>query len=681
MPTPMDPVNADRFVNEAVPAPRQVPSQPLVGFKTNSDLDAEKAAQEAAAQPPAPVADEFAGRIRRCFDEARAARNDVEQDMLLDLRQRKGKYDPTTLALIQQHNQPDVYDNPTEVKCYALESWVKDILLFQPGTKPWGLKPTIIPDISPADQQQIVGAAMQWVQNFIAQNQQFPAEQQVFAMARMMRMQMERQRDLVALEKAERMEKQIEDQFEEGGFVDAFDDFLYNFATFPCAILKGPVIQSKEVPVWAPTLQLVDKLVKTIVSVSPLDCYPAPGATDTNDGAFIERKRYSPSKLRDLSKLPGYFLDEVLACVTEYDAGGLRFWTEIDAQRAELEDRKETDYRGYVEALEYWDRVDGKLLKEFYARHNETPPHTYEDGKNYAIQAELIGSHIVRIVMNPSPTGENPYSKVTFRKVAGSFWGRSLPALMRDKQKMVASITRNIAQNIADASRTRAQLDIARLAPGEVVTEDFPGKLWQTDSKGQNFSRNALEYFTPPLIAGELINIREAIVRQLDDDSGVPPYAYGNEKMAGAGRTLGGLQLLMGSASKGIRNAIHQIDINVLKPMVRRFWLHNMLYNPDESIKGDVNIVAAGALAMFEREEIQSRLTNLLGTTANQFDLQIMGIPGRAELLRQTFKAGDVDPEGIVPTRAQLEQQQQAQQQMAQQQQQIPAEAGERKVA
>jgi hypothetical protein len=163
--------------------------------------------------------------------------------------------------------------------------------------------------------------------------------------------------------------------------------------------------------------------------------------------------------------------------------------------------------------------------------------------------------------------------------------------------------------------------------------------------------------------------------KQADEVTGIPNYVYGSSGVSGAGRTASGLSMLMDNAAKGIKQAIASID-RVVSGGVNRLYIHNMMYDPDIYIKGDYNVVAKGALGLVAKEQLQLRRNEFLQATANPVDLQIVGMEGRAHLLREVAASLQMDTDKIIkePERlkfdaekaAAVAQQMEAQQQMQQ---------------
>jgi hypothetical protein len=107
----------------------------------------------------------------------------------------------------------------------------------------------------------------------------------------------------------------------------------------------------------------------------------------------------------------------------------------------------------------------------------------------------------------------------------------------------------------------------------------------------------------------------------------------------------------MGAAGKGIRQVIMHIDNDVVTPVVMRQFVYNMRYDEDESIKGDVLVVAKGAINLAVKETVNIRRIEFLNATANPVDMEIMGIEGRATILREVAKGLQMPVDEVVPSR------------------------------
>jgi hypothetical protein len=168
-----------------------------------------------------------------------------------------------------------------------------------------------------------------------------------------------------------------------------------------------------------------------------------------------------------------------------------------------------------------------------------------------------------------------------------------------------------------------------------------------------------------------------------DEYTGIPKYMTGDSAAGGAGRTASGMSMMMSNAGKSIKQVIANIDENVIRLAIERLYFYNMRYGDDPDLKGDVNIVARGATSLLVKEQAQMRQNQFLQIAlSNPITQQIVGMEGIAELLRQSAKTLDLNPDNIVPpveiikARMAQQQQQAAQQQAMLEQQGGQAQAG-----
>jgi hypothetical protein len=247
------------------------------------------------------------------------------------------------------------------------------------------------------------------------------------------------------------------------------------------------------------------------------------------------------------------------------------------------------------------------------------------------------------------------YCKTGYAPVPGSFWYDGVPDLMRDLQDICNASVRALVRNMSMSSGPQIVInDIQRLPSGEKVTEAFAHKIWQFVNYA-NSQLPALDFFQPKSNANELLGIYNAFSKLADDFTGIPAYVYGNERAAGAGRTAMGLSMLMTGAARGIKKVIARIDQDLVEQALMRQFELNML-NPavPEDYKGDVRVKARGILALIVKEQMAQARMEFLRSTANPVDLQIIGVRGRANLLRAAAAATQIPESDILPSDAEL---------------------------
>ena len=657
----------------------------LVVVKSNSQLDAEDAATLAAKaaveRQMLPVLTGLAGHVRKCWESARDAKQPIERDMLKALRQRTGEYEPEKLAEIRRTGGSEIFMMLTETKCRGAESWLRDILLDQ-GMVPFDLKPTPIPDVPPDYQQKVTELISQNVINAIQNNQPLdPVLMETFKEQATEDIRIKLMED--AADRAERMKRQIEDQFVEGGMVDGFNAFISDLATYPGAVLKGPTVRRVKQLDWGqapdgsytPTVQ--EKLLPTYSRVDPFRFYPEPGITKLREGYCIEHHRLSKADLADLLGVPGYD-DGAIRAVLEEGPSSEWLWS-AEYAKAELENKFSVwrDDNNKFDALEFWGAVSGQDLIDFGLDPEEVP----DPVKMYDACVWLIGNWVIKATLNYDPLGDKPYRMTSAVKRPGALWGVSYPELIEDVQAMCNAAARALANNMGLASGPQVEVSVDRLAEGEKVTKVYPWKIWQTVSDPLGSGQAAVRFNQPDDRSGALLGVYGQFARMADEQSGIPAYVYGDGQVGGAGRTASGLSMLMGSAGKGIRQTIMHIDFDVIGPIVRAQYNWNMQYIDDPLIKGDCEIIARGAVTLANREQLNVRRVEFLQATANPIDSKIVGPAGRAAILREVAKGLAMPVDDIVPTNEQLEvrdalERKAQEQQMAMQQEQgAPAPA------
>jgi hypothetical protein len=145
------------------------------------------------------------------------------------------------------------------------------------------------------------------------------------------------QLDRDAKQRCEAAATLIRDQNQEGGWNNAFKDFLWYFIRVKAGIIKGPTLTKKPKQVWQPdingsySLQAIDTLVNDVYCVSPFNFYPSRGMKTVNDGDIIEVHELTRQALSDLIGVPGYSDTELKIVLAKLHKGNLKArWLQID---------------------------------------------------------------------------------------------------------------------------------------------------------------------------------------------------------------------------------------------------------------------------------------------------------------------------------------------------------------
>lgn len=603
-----------------------------------------------------PVILGLTGYLRECWDAARIAKKPIEDIMIRALRQRNGEYEPEKLVQIQKQGGSEVYMMITEVKCRAAESWLRDILMDS-GTPPWDLNATPIPDLGPKQTKDLEDQFAERVLTMIQEMGQAPNKAEMAEIREMVSQDYRFKILQEAQLRADKMKHKINDQFAQGGWEQAFNDFISDLVTFPCAFVKGPIVRRQRVLGWK-----VDNMGKTIAEpterlgpeferIDPFKMYPEPGITTINEGYLFEHHPLTRMDLADLIGVPGYD-DDAIRKVLEIGNG--QSWINQDVEQLQEEEERKyyTEMRPteIFDALEFWGKVSGQMLIDWGLTEEDVP----DSAREYDANVWVVGNYVIKAVLNYDPLGEKPYAKTSFIKCPGAFWGKGIPEIIEDIQGVCNAAARALVNNMGVASGPQVEVNLERIPPNEDITQMHPWKIWQVTNDPAGSSAPAVRFTQPDDNASTLLAVYERFSRMADDHSGIPAYVYGDLNVQGAGRTSSGLSMLMGAAGKGIRQVVMHIDMDVVKPIVKRQFIYNMRYDEDESIKGDVEVVARGAVNLAVKETVNLRRIEFLNATANPIDIEILGKDGRASILREVAKGLHMPVDEIIPSREKL---------------------------
>lgn len=599
----------------------------------------------------APVIQSLVTHLKNCWSTNRMAKQTtVEERMLKCLRQKRGEYDPEIIEEIRKSGGSDIYMNLSSVKARAAASWLRDVLLGNRDEKPWSIDPTPIPELSEDIKNYVKVKAVQEAYKIETAGVAQIDEEVMRDIVKRTKERVVQEMIEEAKEAASRMEVKMEDQLVEGGFQKALSEFIDDLVTFPTAIMKGPVIRKRTVIAYDEAGEVTTKEVLKLEweRVDPFMIYPSPSATDVNDGNLIERHKLSRSDLNALKGVPGYKDSAIDAVLDEYGKGGLHDWLWVDTAKTVAEGKSTVHVMSdpeTIEALQFWGSVPGKLLKEWGLEE------VTDVSAEYNVECWLVGNWCIKATLNPDPLARRPYYKASYEEIPGAWWGNSVMDLVRPSQMMCNAAARALVNNMGIASGPQVYINVDRLPPGEDITQLYPWKIHQVTSDPFGSTAPPMEFFVPPSLAGELMQVYERFEVLADSYSGIPRYMVGESRGAGGAlSTASGASMMIQNAGKAMKQVVAYVDVNVIQPLIERLYQHNMRYSEDRDLKGDVSIVARGANAMMTKEQVQVRRNELLQIALSSPVVHgIIGDVGVAELLREGASGLEMDTDKIIP--------------------------------
>lgn len=583
----------------------------------------------------------------------------VRLEMVKNFRRVRGEYEPSKLAAIRAFKGSEVFIRVSENKCRAADSWIKDI--YRGDTDlPWAIEPTAISDLpnETVEQvsQEIQAQGMQMLQQ--AQMSGVPIDPMQISklMNQMQEDALKKASEKIKKDAKTRCDKAselIRDQNQEGGWSDAFKEFLWYFIRTKAGIIKGPILTNKKKTQWVPNemgtgfeITTIDTLANDVYCVSPFNFYPQKGMKKIGDGDVIEIHELTKQSLSDLIGVPGYNDQEINAVLDKYAKGDLKAkWFTIDDETAvkQIEHEKNLTTTPStpvtlnqsggetILAQEFYGTIPGRLLIEWGAE-GEIQPNT-----QYQANCWKIGEHVIKAVINPDSLGRKPFHVSSWAKNPAWIWGEGLVEFAEPLEDIINSITRALQNNIAIASGPQVEVNKDRCDDKSGL---YPWKRWESTSM-QMKEAPAVNFYQPNMHTQELINAWQFFAKVLDEMT-VPAYAQGASQSGVTAGTATVFTQLLAAASRSIKAVVANIDDDIITPYIQMCYDFNMKFSEDDSIKGDARAVAKGVSGLLAKEQQAQRKVEYLQVIANPVFSQILGQKNIGSILAQIAKSNDI---------------------------------------
>ena len=608
-------------------------------------------------------------------------KQEIEPRLVETARARNMEYSPEKLNEIKAQGGSELFMGIVSTKCRTATAWLRDTLLGTGSDKPWSIEATPVPEVPPELIDRLQGIMQQNLAQYYEMGGGEVSEQDLKQLASGMKDTAMREMKHDSDKRVERMEAKMEDQLLEGGFVKALFEFTNDIATYPYAVLKGPVPRKRKKLQWqngelVPTEVVRDEWER----VDPYKFYWAPWGDDIQNMPVIEIHHLTREDVEAMIGVEGYDEASVRALLADFGCEGFE-WLDRDGSDFEELEGKDFDEASsdLIAAVQLWDSIPGKMLLDWGLDEKDI-----EDPQlSYPCEVWMVGNVVIKAVLNYDPIGRKPYYVSSFEKVPGRIDGNGVSDLCMDAQNMCNAAARSLANNMGISSGPQVGVNVSRLPAGEDITQMYPWKIWQFQQSEYGDASPPINFFQPQSNASELMAVFDRFMDIADDITGIPKYMTG-QHVPGAGRTSSGLSMLISNAGKSIKQVISNIDHDVLNPMLERQYQRNLRYSNDPELIGDVQIVARGAASLVVKEAEAVRKTEFLRLVLESpVAQQIVGLPGTAELLRDLAGNLNTNIDRLVPSREDVQKQQEiaAQQEQEQMMMQMQMQHGQQQAA
>jgi len=437
-----------------------------------------------------------------------------------------------------------------------------------------------------------------------------------------------------AMVAAKKMEKKIHDQLNESGASKHLRSMAFEMALLGTGVMKGPFAVDKEYPNWNEKGDY-EPLIKTVPStnhVSVWNFYPDPEAASMDDAEYvIERHKMSRNQLRALRSRP-YFLAESIQKSIDMGSNYERKYWE---QNMEDDDTMPANTERW-EVLEFWGFVDTDLLEEYGIK----IPRELRKLDEVNCNIWVCNGQVLRCVLNPFKPSRIPYYAVPFEHNPYSFFGVGIAENMDDTQTLMNGFMRMAVDNAVLSGNLLIEIDETNLVPGQDLSV-YPGKVFRRQGGAPGQAIFGTKF---PNVAAENMQLFDKARVLADESTGFPSFAHGQTGVSGVGRTASGISMLMSAANGSIRSVVKNVDDYLLAPMGRAFFAFNMQFDFDQSIKGDLEVIANGTESLMANEVRSQRLMQFLGVVQNP---ALAPFAKMDYIIREIAKSMDLDPNKV----------------------------------
>lgn len=584
----------------------------------------------------------LATTLMRTANERVSQRAHLEARWLNDLRQFNSRYDAETEARLNaDETASKVFVNLTRPKVKSAKSRLIETL-FPSDERNWGIRPTPVPELQQATSDETpVGPGPDGEPITVAEQASELLKE--------------------ATRRAEAMELEIEDQFEESNYYSACRDVIHDGVVLGTGVLKGPVVVGRMREAWrtvtdpktGTSVQVLERVVDkrpAVFRVDPWDFYPDLSVARLEDSeSELERHWMTRKELAKIIHDPGVLTDQVKALLLT-DPRAYRTTNSWLSEMREISGI--TSVPANDNRYEVWE-YNGPIEKDDliacgcdFVEDADNPLEMYEGTILFA------NNFVIKAIVNPMDTDERPYSVWCWEGDDTSIFGFGIPYQTRHPQRVVNAAWRLTLENAALSSGPQIIINRQHIAPEDGRWALTARKIWTTLSKMVN-AREAFHTVDIPNNQADLMAIVAKAEQFFENETNLPLVAQGQETPGGT-KTAAGLAMLKNSADTTLRDPVKNFDDDITTPTVRRFYNWNMQYNPKEHIKGDMEVRARGSSVLLVREMLAQNLMTLLATAgANPVLAQLTKW---ADTYRRVVSSMQMSPDDVVKSDAELKQ-------------------------
>lgn len=530
---------------------------------------------------------------------------------------------------VQDGNRSRVVINIVRPKIDQATARMCEILL-PTDDKNWGIKPTPIPEIA-----DMVTDDRPTIDPNTGEPTGFTAKEEFELVLE------------AAKKAAEGMDRSIDDSLTECNYNGESRKVVENAVRLGTGVLYGPYPARQSSKVWLPqpdgsqVMIVNESIVPASESLDPWDVYfdPSCGNDHQRGRGFFIKRNVTRKELRKLVGLPGY------------DADCIREVLRMEPKRVRVSEGRVMRDIIQDDSYEMW-TYHGEIEPEEMQLLSERTGDPLEDvsfGVLVIINDKIVGAM-------PSWVSDEtlPIDVWCWRKADDSPNGYGMADELDNQQRVVNSAWRQVMDNGRTSLGGQIVMKKGVIMPQNNNWEITPNKIWLAKDDLEDV-RQAFSVFEFNSHLNELLAIANAAMQFADMETSMPQMMGGEQ--GSAPETVGGMVMLYNNANAVLRQRVKLYDDMITKPHIGRYYDWKMANDPDSDIKGDYEIDARGSTALVERDLQNQALLNLANITNNP--RYVPHLKEREEL-KAILKAFKVNPEEIMKTEDEVQQDQAA---------------------
>lgn len=642
---------------------------PANGAAGAPDIDKLLAEEDVSLIPQVKANDKLDMELGMRFKAAEDARRDIELEMWQSFYRREGKYSPEVYAKLKAAKGSRMFSNITEGKCGAAEANFVNMILFSPA-RAWGLESSPIPEL----EGDAALAVAKKAEAMVGEVEGLTFEQALEALLAEHKKAAKEEAD----KRAERMQRLIDDQFDEGGWRKAARSVISDFCTYEIAGFLGPVIvKERRSMVVGTSFAYQERLVPKIMRLDPFGIYVAAGATDAADADCFYRVLISDDAAVELISAPNILTDR--AELAYRRKGTMVGSGDVDHQKAEEQQRiqdptgEATNPDGKHELVWWWHRM---TREEAAGVMRQELPEDAKPNERIGYMGLMLNGVVISCMENWDPDGKPQIHLCSFRQRPDSPYGRSLPWLNKDPQNQRNVSSRALHTNILSSSSPMVEASLDRLMDPWDSTQMYPGKVIPTKPPSVPDGRGALTMLQTPNFTTQMLAAVNQAGAWSDDATGIYPQAYGAARQTGPAETMGGYQMLREDQMTVLKLAIISLD-EAVRSLVDSFWKWNIRTPGHDDCKGDFNVVPMGMVKLFLDDQTAAKRERMIAFYDERKDLAAVSLKpnGLLRMQREWFIMSGMDPDEYLLTEEEADAEREKQRQAAEEQARREAEA------